>query len=194
MRKSVQCRSTHRGLRCSLEENHTGEHCSIPETGVVYVEDTVLAYCAGVIDSDGTIGVKRSTYAMRKVGDSTQPVYSERVCVKQVEPHAVDILHELFGGRRALEDPSAKRGRVLNSWQVTDRKAARCLRVLLPYIRIKRRQAENCLELRSLKEKSKVARVAKGRGHVGAAKRPSWISDAMERAYFRAKELNKVGT
>lgn len=25
----------------------------------------VLAYCAGVIDSDGTIGVKRSTYSMQ---------------------------------------------------------------------------------------------------------------------------------
>lgn len=32
-----------------------------------------LAYCAGVIDSDGTIGVKRSTYAMRITRDCAAP-------------------------------------------------------------------------------------------------------------------------
>lgn len=153
----------------------------------------VLAYCAGVIDSDGTIGVKRSTYSMRVRGDARQPIYSERVCVKQVTPEAVDLLHGLFGGRRAIDKPSSKRGRHLHVWQVTDKRAAECLAAILPYLRIKKRQAENCLELRRLKDESRIARTCFGRGHVGGKARPAEISDAMDAVHAQAKALNVVG-
>ena len=152
-----------------------------------------LAYCAGIIDADGTIGIKRSTYAMRVRGDAGAPVFSERICVKQVTSEAVDLLKSLFGGRRGIDNPSAKRGKPLHVWQVTDRQAVVCLRAILPYLRIKRAQAENCLALREVKEQSKVAKVARGRGHAGAAARPAHLTEAMERHYAAAKALNIVG-
>jgi hypothetical protein len=161
--------------------------------GLRKLAETDLAYAAGVIDSDGTIGVKRNTYSMRVVGDCGQPTYSERVCVRQVEPEAVELLHAMFGGRLGHSKPSVKRGRSLYEWQVTDAKAAACLTALLPYLRIKSKQAENCLALRSVKESSKRARVAHGRGHTGAAPRSQEHSTAMEWHYQAAKELNRVG-
>lgn len=82
------------------------------------IDVTVLAYCAGVIDSDGCIGVKRNTYSMRKVGDATQPTYSERVSIKQVEPQAVRLLKDTFGGN--LHAPRSR--------QQTQRKGGRCIR------------------------------------------------------------------
>jgi len=151
------------------------------------------AYIAGVFDADGTIGIKKSTYSVRVTGDSNQPTYSERVCLKQVEPQAVDLLHGLVGGYRFTAKPTAKKGRPLHGWQATDLKAAKFLKAILPYLRIKRAQAENCLELRKLKERSKKARIAKGRGHAGAASRPKEISDAMERLCEKAHKLNSVG-
>ena len=152
-----------------------------------------LAYCAGVIDSDGTIGVKRSTYAMRVTKDSQQPTYSERVCVKQVEPHAVRLLNSLFGGYMSKAPASCGKGKPLFVWQVTDRKAAGCLKALLPFLRIKKAQAENCLRLREIKEASKKARVSHGRGHTGSGRRSVSHSAAMDAHYLRAKELNLVG-
>lgn len=160
---------------------------------VVTSPPEVLAYCAGIIDADGTIGIKRSTYGARVVGDRSQPSYSERVCVKQVEKAAVLLMKETFGGTLYLASPSTKNGNPLWAWQATDKRAANCLRAVLPYLRIKRFQAENCLALRCVKEESKIARVAAGRGHAGAAKRPVHLSDAMERAYLEAKRLNIVG-
>lgn len=151
-----------------------------------------LAYCAGVIDSDGTIGVKMSTYAMRH-GNGGQPNYSERICVKQVEPQAVDLLTSMFGGSRYITKPSAKKGRALFTWQVTDRQAAEALVALLPFLRIKRPQAENCLLLRKIKEASKIARVARGRGHAGSAKRTSEHGAAMAETVNVAHSLNRVG-
>lgn len=151
------------------------------------------AYLAGVIDSDGYIGIKRSTYAMRVTKDAKAAVYSERICVKQVEPHAVRLLHSLFGGTLGITKPSAAKGRHLHYWQCTDMRAAVCLKSLLPFLRIKRAQAENALNLRTLKIASKSAKVAKGRGHIGAAHRPQSITDQMEAAYLTAKALNHVG-
>lgn len=151
----------------------------------------LLAYAAGVIDSDGTIGIKRSTYGLRVRGDAKQPIYSERVAVKQVTAGAVDLLHELFGGTRRTEKRGC--GVPMQVWQCTDRQAADCLVRVLPYLRIKRAQADNCLILRQAKEQSKRARVAVGRGHAGGASRPQNLSDAMEAAYQRAKTLNLVG-
>lgn len=152
-----------------------------------------LAYCPGVIDSDGTIGIKKSTYSMRVTRDSTQPSYSERVCVRQVSPEAVELLHALFGGSFGPRKASTPRGKPLYEWAVTDRRAAECLVAVLPWLRIKAAQARNCLSLRDVKNASKVARVAHGRGHAGAAKRSAVASATMDEHYLRAKALNRVG-
>ena len=59
---------------------------------------TDLAYAAGVIDSDGYIGVQHSDYRVRVRKDSQTPTYSARIIVKQVEPQAVDLLRVMWGG------------------------------------------------------------------------------------------------
>jgi hypothetical protein len=157
------------------------------------MDKLILAYLAGVLDSDGTIGVKRSTYSMRVIGDSAQPTYSERIHIRQVERAALEVFAATFGGNIGITDPSAKRGRPLFNWGQTDLKAAVTLMALLPYLRIKRGQAENCLALRTAKDESKIARVAKGRGHKGSASRSPELSIRMEDCFLRAKELNRVG-
>lgn len=155
---------------------------------------TILAYLAGVIDSDGTIGVKRSTYHMRKIGDATQAIYSERVCLKQVEPHAVQLLKKYFGGSVYISKPSAKKGKNLFTWQVSDKRAFLFLKAVIPYLRIKKQQAKNCLELRKLKISSQKQRMAFGRGHIGAAHRSQRLTTAMEKRHQAAHLLNSVGT
>lgn len=152
-----------------------------------------LAYLAGVIDSDGTIGIKCNTYSMRVIKDSTQPTYSERVCLKQVEPQAIELVHSLFGGYKFISDPYCKRGKSLHGWQVTDKKAAVFLLAVLPFLRIKKRQAEVCIALRKLKEKSKKQRVAYGRGYAGAGHRTQEMSESMESLKQTINALNKVG-
>ena len=154
---------------------------------------TLLAYLAGAVDSDGTIGIKRSTYAMRVRGDAGAPVYSERVALRQVTNHIVVMLRRAFGGSVYMTKPSAPRGRPLFSWAATDLRAVACLRAIMPYLRVKREQARNCLVLRRLKEQSKRHKVRRGRGHEGSAPRPKWLTHRLELRYLRAKRLNRVG-
>lgn len=149
----------------------------------------VLAYAAGVIDSDGSIDIRRDTWALRH-GIMCQATFSERVTVRQIEPQAVDLLKATFGGHRGTA--SNRHGQPLHHWQVVDRVAAAFLVDVLPYLRIKRRQADLCLELRRLKEESRQARFAVGRGHVGAGKRPEAISIRMEEVHQQMREANRV--
>jgi hypothetical protein len=108
---------------------------------------TDLAYMAGVVDSDGYIGVHRNTYAMRVRGDATAAVYQPRVQVKQVELGAIDLLAETFGGHRYVAPATATKGRPLHGWTVHSAACRPVLEALRPYLRIKHRQADNALEV-----------------------------------------------
>jgi hypothetical protein len=156
-------------------------------------KNQIIPYLAGAIDSDGTIGIKRSTYSMRVTRESTQPVFSERLALRQVQHDIPQLLQNKFGGSLYITKASSKNGKPLWSWAVTDLKAHKCLKALLPCLSVKKRQALNALTLRIVKEQSKRAKVKRGRGHAGAAPRPKELTDKMEALYQEAKRLNKVG-
>jgi len=118
------------------------------------LSETDKAYLAGVIDSDGYISIRMSTYGKRKRADTHNPVFSERIGLKQVQPQAVLLFHDAFAGSRSLQKPTAKRGKPLYGWEATCRQAAKALRILLPYLRIKRAQADIALRLRDSKDTS----------------------------------------
>lgn len=152
----------------------------------------LLAYAAGVVDSDGSIGIRLDTYAMRVRKLDAGPVYKERVTVRQIEPEAVELFHHAFGGSRFMTAPRKKDAQPLHSWQIVDRMAATFLGAIAPYLRIKRRQADLCVELRRLKEESRVARFAYGRGHRGSGRRPDDLTLAMSALRSEILRLNKV--
>lgn len=111
------------------------------------MSDIETAYAAGVIDSDGCIGVSRSTWRMRNKGDCVNPTYQARITVKQVEPAAIDLLQSLWPGYRAVQQPSVNKGKPLHAWHIHSQAAGRALTDLLPFLRIKREQAVNALEV-----------------------------------------------
>lgn len=111
-----------------------------------------LAWLAGIMDADGYFTIKRNTNRMRR-HDAVSPTYHEIVGIKQTCPVAPDKLKELFGGSRSLQKPNAKNGKPLHGWYASDRIAATVAKTLLPYLRIKPRQAELILELRKHKDR-----------------------------------------
>lgn len=112
--------------------------------------------------------------------------------LKQIEPQAVDLLHEAFGGSRFVSAPRNEHAQPLHSWQVVDRMAATFLAAIAPYLRIKRRQAQLCVDLRRLKDESRKARFAYGRGHRGGGPRPDALAAAMAELRAEIMRLNRV--
>lgn len=110
-----------------------------------------LAYAAGVVDSDGCITIKRRKVWNERLRKSVDRYsYAATVFVRQVENNAVSLLQELFGGSIRIHPPSVAGGRPLFQWEVSNRIGVACAKNLLPYLRIKKRQAEILVEFDAL--------------------------------------------
>lgn len=149
-----------------------------------------LAYCAGVIDSDGCIRVGRGIKRDNRAGKhSAYADYHAAVHVGQVEPQAVDLLKRVFGGSIYLRKRDKKAHRTLMVWRVRDNLAAECARQLLPYLRIKQAQALNCIALQDYKhEYGKRSRAVKGKA--GTTFRPADVMQRLEELYAESRRLN----
>lgn len=113
--------------------------------------DCTLAYLAGAMDSDGFFTIRRDTYHKRVRKDASNPVYCERMGLKQVTPDIPNLLRDTFEGHLYQHKAQRENGKPLWVWIATDLRASNVAKALLPYLRVKRRQAELLLELRESK-------------------------------------------
>ncbi len=104
---------------------------------------------AGVLDSDGHIGVHVNWYRVKTVGDARQPTFQPRVSVKQIDEGATSLFADVFGGHLYVDESACRRGsgRAMNVWQVHSRTAVVIVEQLRPFLRIKTRQADLIIEL-----------------------------------------------
>ena len=93
---------------------------------------------------------------MRVTGDATQPVFSESVLFAQVKPEITMLLKATFGGSYGIQKPGTPRSKPIYKWHITDKQAIAMVKAILPYLRIKKPQAELLLKLRALKEIPKI--------------------------------------
>lgn len=104
------------------------------------VEPTVAAYLAGVIDSDGYITTTRGfhsgvMYSGAKIG----------IAGTRREPH--DLAASLFGGKVSRYEPKNPRHRAQFQWSRSGEAALAMIKVVYPYLRIKRAQADLAVTL-----------------------------------------------
>lgn len=99
-----------------------------------------VAYIAGVIDSDGYITIHKNTSIM-------PPIYSPRIGINQVEPQAVLLAKELFGGNIQIVSPDHFGRKSMYYWQLGSNGLIEALRELIPFMRIKKEQALIALRL-----------------------------------------------
>jgi hypothetical protein len=115
----------------------------------------VLAYLAGVIDSDGSITVK---YAKTRESKGFAPDFAEYITITQVNPEAIELLYKFFNGSNiTTKKGGSAKSRPLYRWNASNRSAVQVIKALLPYLRIKRRQADIVLRLRTIKQRGRNA-------------------------------------
>lgn len=112
-----------------------------------------LAYCAGIMDGEGYIGIKKTK--PYKTQGRTTPGYHARIQVRMVDEPAIAALVGLFGGKTYREKPHANNGRPLHCWSISDAKAEATIRLVLPFLRVKVQQARIVLDLRKLQREGR---------------------------------------
>lgn len=109
-----------------------------------------LAYCAGVLDSDGYLGINVNWYKVKAGAwkDSKQPTYQPMIQVKQLDPEAIQLFFDIFGGTLGLDYVNHQGSkRPMNLWQVHSASCRRVIDAVRSYLRIKHLQADLLIEL-----------------------------------------------
>ena len=152
-----------------------------------------IAYIAGIVDGEGYVGIKRSTWGMRNRDDIHCPTYSEIVQVKMNCRAVLECIQEQFGGtltteKRVYHSVSGfATKRIMSVYRATDKVAVRLITAVRPLLIEKARQADCILALRKSKD-SKKARLR------GGMKQKRFLSQAVlderERLWAACKAIH----
>ena len=134
---------------------------------------------AGFVDADGYISI--STVAKKKR-------FIPKVTVCNCKKDVVDLFSNEFGGKTRMRVWKNKNWRPNYEWSLTCRKAAHVIKLLMPYLRIKKQQGALALKAAELKSKSS--------GGLSRWQPEAWqaIQDELEILKTECKKLNKRGT
>jgi hypothetical protein len=102
-----------------------------------------LAYLAGIVDGEGCVGAYSTSGTRPK-----RASFRFSVCVAMCERAALDLFVELYGGAVRSSMRGGRR-RPIFSWTVYADRAAAVASDVLPYLRVKRGQAEALIEARN---------------------------------------------
>jgi len=120
-----------------------------------------LCYIAGLTDGEGSL--KANCYRRRTRGQTRGQQYGNNLRIRFADEETIRWLQETFGIGCVYVETNGRYQPMWN-WQVSGKQCAEVLKVLLPYLRTRRRQAELILKLRQRIETYKQPRDARGRG------------------------------
>lgn len=109
------------------------------------MKKTDLAYTAGIIDGEGCIHISRQ-WDKRYKGCYK---YSLSVSVASTDEWLCKWLHFAWGGSVHYATKNNPKWRPSWVWQLSSKQACKFLKTILPYLRIKRPQAEIAIEFQS---------------------------------------------
>lgn len=103
------------------------------------------AYFAGILDGEGSITVR----VLKPRSEQSAPNVVPRVAVAMTHRPTLDALAERYGGTVILRSAAERttHRRPVFVWEARGHGLAKCLCDVLPYLRIKRTQAEAALAL-----------------------------------------------
>lgn len=132
------------------------------------MKKTEIAYLAGFFDGEGCVAIGK-----QKKSDDRNPTYALRVSISSSNVWIVHKIQFAFGG--SIYVKLRTKGHNLDCWQwcVSGPKAMEFLKFILPYLHLKKPQAEIAIQFQ---------KVRRGRGYQGK------LTDA-ERAIVEAQYL-----
>ena len=111
-------------------------------------KNELIAYLAGIVDGEGYVGIKKTNNR----SDCRNPQYHERIQVRMVDECVIKLFKDTFGGNYYKETNHSKYSKKpLYCYQASDKLAASIIKILIPFLVLKKRQAGLILNLRESK-------------------------------------------
>jgi hypothetical protein len=117
--------------------------------------ETLYAYLAGAIDIDGRIIIERVQGHRRRSDGRQVSYYKATIRLSDSSPMLPDLLQATFPARRLQYEAKNRKQAEWHTWEAVNQSAHEPVVRLLPYLRLKHRQAELALTLITLIEHEK---------------------------------------
>lgn len=147
--------------------------------------DVDRAYMAGILDGEGYIGVavRRSSYT----------VYVPEVSITMTDSEALSLFRSYYGGAWYIRDDQRgdTKRRLQLRFAVSCERAALLLQEVLPFLRVKRRQALLGLRLQAWRERRKARRVVRRFNRNVTRQYSQSERRFLERVHAQSKSLNQ---
>ncbi len=145
------------------------------------------SYLAGLIDGEGYIGIMKH----KRYDDLTKNHYREVIKIANTDKKLIEWLKNSFGGD--MEERKWKNGenyKTAYCWSKKYTNTEEILRKIMPYLRVKKKQAEIVLEVIKTKKKW-WQRLNRNRSNTPAYRKEDW--QKLEKLYWQIRKLNKKG-
>lgn len=114
-------------------------------------KESEVAYIAGLFDGEGNINI----YKVERTS-SKGPVYDLTIAIYSTNREVIDWLYGLFGGYVQTKNHLKNSGykshwKECYSWRLSSNQAQDFLRLVYPYLRIKKSQADIAIEFQEVK-------------------------------------------
>ena len=152
--------------------------------GKVDLTATEISYMAGVVDSDGCISIGKMKGHYNKAQRRVTPRYVLALIVTNTSPDLMNWLVEKFGGRMKARKRVKPNHKTTWNWVIDHGKALHALRLIKPYLIIKKEQAKIGIDF--------IEKWISPNGGQGSTVLPEEVS-RRESLYQRMKILNQVG-
>lgn len=142
-------------------------------------------YLAGLLDGEGSIGTTKTGRRRNVIG---------RVQIANTDTVLLELLRAEFGGSISVRKTGAKPGwKPFASIAWTNRGAQRVLEGTLPYLLVKRSQAELCLRLIKMRDDPKSERYDYFRTQGGHCRIKDSVANVQDAIVVQLKQLNRKG-
>ncbi|GAI54865.1 unnamed protein product, partial [marine sediment metagenome] len=108
----------------------------------MHKSEAILAYTAGIMDGEGCIGLYKEKAAHYNLGYNL----IVRVQIANTQEWLIRWLQMQFGGYITHQYDERGNRKPLWQWRIAARKAAEFLKLILPYLYLKRSQAEIAIQ------------------------------------------------
>jgi|SRR3972149_10915516 len=105
------------------------------------MNDVDLGYISGVFDGEGCVAIVKMRRPPYK-----EISYNLMISITNSDPDLIEWLHERLGGHVGVMGRHKGRGKLVKRWYESGRDAGAVLEMLLPYLKVKRKQALLALE------------------------------------------------
>lgn len=143
------------------------------------MKDKELIYLAGFLDGEGSIMIGRQIKPKQK-----SPYFNLRITIVNTNEKVMNWIQNITRGtivNRRINHPKWKK---IITWRIRERKAENLLKILLPYLIVKKQQAKLGLKFQNFRHS------LPNNGYRGRTKREL---KQLYRYYNKMKSLNKRG-